>query len=265
MRSEMKVPDFPPSVGAADFGKALWDPEADTPAGLIGPDGKTAPKRFNVYRNNVIVSLTEALEQTFPAIRNLLGDDYFKALARAFVVQHPPKSPVLIWYGSEFAAFLEDFPPLAAYPYLADVARVEWAWVQAFHAADAEPLDPAALGSVAPDAIGSVRFKPHPSAVLVASRWPVCDLVRLNRFEQGTGAAIDRLDTPQTVLISRPALDVELLQLRPGGDVFAYALLSGAALGEAAALAEAQEAEFSLSDCLSDCLSLGVFTDLVTA
>ena len=119
----MNAADLPPRLSTADFGEALWDPDAETPAGLIGPDGKIAPKRFSVYRNNVIVSLTEALEQTFPAIQNLLGEEYFKALARAFVVQHPPKSPVLIWYGADFAAFIEAFPPLEAYPYLATSAR----------------------------------------------------------------------------------------------------------------------------------------------
>lgn len=260
----MSLPEFPPKVGVGDFGEALWDPEIATPAGLVGPDGVTAPKRFNVYRNNVIVSLGEALEQTFPAIRNLLGDDYFKALARAFVVEHPPKSPVLIWYGSEFADFIETFPPLGGYPYLADVARVEWAWVQAYHAADAAPLDPAALGAVDPEMIGAVKFEKHPAAAVIASRWPVRDLARANRFDPDADVTID-LNAPQSVVITRPEFDVELLQLRPGGDVFVKALLSGAALGEAAAQAAENNAEYSLSDCLSDCLSIGVFTDLVTA
>ncbi|MBG6164229.1 DUF2063 domain-containing protein [Roseibium album] len=260
----MDLPEFPPKVGVGDFGEALWNPEAATPSGLIGPDGLTAPKRFNVYRNNVIVSLCDALEQTFPALQNLLGEDYFKALARAFVVQHPPKSPVLIWYGSDFPDFIEAFPPLASYPYLADVARVEWAWVQAYHAADVAPLDPAALGSVDPNVLGSIRFEKHPAAALIMSSWPVWDLARANRFEPDEEIRVD-LDRSQSVLIARPEFDVELLQLRPGGDVFLNALLSGATLGEAAALAEGQVAEFSLSDCLSDCLSIGVFTDLVTA
>ena len=260
----MNVPEFPPRVGSGEFSQAIWDPEAETPSGLTGPDGLTAPKRFSVYRNNVIVSLSEALEQTFPAIRNLLGEDYFKALARAFVVRHPPTSPVLLWYGAEFAGFIEAFPPLEAYPYLADVARVEWAWLQSYHAADAALMDPAALGSVDPEALGTVRFETHPATDLVVSRWPVWDLMRANRFEPDAEIDVD-LEASQSVLITRPDYDVNLLLLRPGGDVFLNALLSGAMLGEAAASAQAQVEEFSLSDCLSDCLSNGAFKDLVTA
>ncbi|MCX2725321.1 DNA-binding domain-containing protein [Roseibium salinum] len=246
-------------VGSLEFSRALLDPQAAAPAGLIGPDGKAAPKRFNVYRNNVIVSLCEALGQTFPAIRTLLGEDYFDALARAFAAKHPPASPVLIWYGCEFAAFVECFPPLAAYPYLADVARVEWAWLQAYHAEDAAPLNPAALGAVAPDVVAGIRFNRHPAAAVIASKWPVLDLVRANRFDGGQGGSID-LGTPQAVLVTRPDLDVELRLLRPGGGEFLNTLFEGSSLGEAAAFAQESAGEFSLADCLSDSLSSGAFT-----
>ncbi|POF31038.1 HvfC/BufC N-terminal domain-containing protein [Roseibium marinum] len=246
-------------TGSGEFGRALLDPEAAPPAGLVGPDGKAAPKRFNVYRNNVIVSLSEALGQTFPAIVSLVGDDYFNALARAFVTRHPPQSPVLMWYGGAFAGFLESFPPLAAYPYLADVARVEWAWLQAYHAADAAPLDPAALSAVAPEDVPAVRFTRHPAAAVVASKWPVLDLVRANRFATDAAAGID-LDEPQAVLVTRPDLEVGVFLLRPGGEVFLSALLEGSTLEGAAASALEKTSEFSLPDCLSDCLSSGAFT-----
>lgn len=255
----MTMSSLPPNTGASEFGSALLDPEAGTPDGLIGPDGLHAPKRFNVYRNNVIVSLCEALGETFPAIKSLLGDDYFNALARAFVASHPPQSPVLMWYGADFPDFIDAFPPLENYPYLADVARLEWHWLQAYHAADKTPMDPGVLGGIAPEEVGAVRFEVHPATALVISRWPVLDLVRVNRFEPEANLEIS-LQEPQSVLMTRPELDVDLYLLRPGGDVFLKALSSGETLGEAAARAQAEFAEFSLSDCLSDCLSSGAFT-----
>lgn len=260
----MNAPEFPPKVSAGVFGEALWDPSAETPAGLVGPDGKTAPKRFNVYRNNVIASLCEALEQSFPAVETLLGEDYFKALARAFVAAHPPSSPVLMWYGAEFGDFIERFPPLQAYPYLADVARAEWAWLEAYHAADAVPLDPAEIGAVAPDEVGNIRFTKHPASRVFRSAWPVWDLARANRFDPQADIAID-LEQPQSVLITRPEFEVQLMLLRPGGDVFVTSLFDGATLAEAAAAASGHSEEFSLSDTLSDCLANGVFTTLVKA
>jgi len=246
---------------AAEFCRALLDPAAATPAGLTGPDGRTAPKRFNVYRNNVIVSLCDALAQSFLAVGALLGEDYFRALARAFVLEHPPESPVLLWYGGEFAEFIENFPPLGAYPYLADVARLEWAWLQSYHAADAAPLDPGALGALAPEAVGEVRFGLHPATRMITSPWAIWDLVRLNRFAPDPQEALDPARA-QSVLVSRPELDVNVLLLRPGGDVFLGALMRGAGLGEAAGLALEQCAHFNLSECLSDCLSNGAFSGL---
>jgi Putative DNA-binding domain len=261
MQAEMSAPVSLPKVGAGAFGRAVLDPESDTPSGLIGPDGSDAPKRFNVYRNNVIVSLCEALEHTFPAIKRLLGDEYFSALARAYVLQHPPKSPVLMWYGADFSDFIEAFPPLEGYAYLGDVARVELNWLQAFHAADAAPMDPALLGTIEPDRVGLVRFIRHPAASVVSSSWPIWDLARVNRFEPDNAIEID-LNRSQSVLITRPDLEVDLYLLRPGGDVFLNALFEGATLGDAAAVAQTQCQEFSLSDCLSDCLSSGAFTGL---
>lgn len=248
-------------VAASDFGNALLDLDTPAPAGLIGPDGLNAPKRFNVYRNNVIVSLYEALGQSFPAIKTLLGEDYFNALARAFVQEHPPKSPVLLWYGAEFFDFLDAFPPLEAYPYLGDVARLEWAWLQAYHAADETPMDPGVLGNMDPEHVGLAQFEKHPATALVSSQWPVLDLARANRFQPDAAVEID-LQNPQSVLVTRPELDVDLYLLRPGGEVFVRHLLMGETLGDAAVAAQTDNEEFSLSDCLSDCLTSGAFTGL---
>lgn len=245
---------------AARFADALIDAALPMPDGIIGPDGKPAPKRFNVYRNNVIVSLTEALSHTYPAIERLLGEDYFKALARAFVQEHPPRSPVLMWYGDAFVDFIEAFPPLADFPYLGDVARLEWAWLTAYHAADAEPLDPAVLGTLPAERVGDARFVRHPATQFVRSKWPVFSLAQANRFAVDAPPDID-LGVSQSVLITRPDLDVQIQVMRPGGDVFFEALGAGT-LQEAAEAASVADAAFQLSECLSDVLTAGAFSDL---
>lgn len=251
-----------PKSDGIHFSEALLNPELALPDGIIGPDGKPAPKRFNVYRNNVVVSLCEALGKTYPSIKALLGDDYFNALARAFVTENPPQSAVLIWYGAEFADFIAAFPPLEAYPYLSDVARAEWAWLQAYHAADVAPMDPADLSALPPEEVGDARFQRHPAAWVISTAWPVWDLLRVNRFEEE--AEID-LSAGQPILITRPELDVEVICLRPGADLFLQGLFKGQTLGEAAMVAQENCPEFSLSDSLSDCLSNGAFQGLATA
>ncbi|MTI45004.1 putative DNA-binding protein [Roseibium hamelinense] len=255
MRSEPKL-----SPNGA-FSAALLDAEQSIPTGIVGPDGAPDSKRFNVYRNNVIVSLVEALAHTFPAVQQLVGEEYFAALARSFVIENPPKSPVLIWYGREFGAYLDAFPPLSAYPYLGDVARLEWGWLQSFHSADACPLDPARLASVSPNLVGEVRFEIHPACRMIASIWPVLSLVQANRFGGVCSKPIN-LDNPEAVLVTRPDIKVQLSCLPNGAVTFFNALTNGKTFSDAAALASFDDSRFELEATLGLFLGQGVFTDL---
>ena len=110
------------------FAAAILDPARPMPDGLVGPDGEPGPKRFAVYRNNVVVGLTETLKDAFPAVHRIVGADFFRAMARAYVMVEPPRSPILLDYGAGFPDFIRQFEPAAVLPYLADVARIERAW-----------------------------------------------------------------------------------------------------------------------------------------
>lgn len=250
-----------PDEGNGGFGAALFDAERPVPEGVIGAEGETSVKRFNVYRNNVVVSLIESLGDTYPAIRTLLGEEYFSALARAYMDVEPPTSPILMKYGAGFAGFIEAFPPLASYPYLESVARLEWAWLTAYHAKDDPVMAGEALAQIPEADVGNVVFVPHAAAHLVNTRWPVLSLTFANRFDPDGGHEID-LKEAQPVLVTRPAYEVEMRLMRPGGDVFTAALLRGATLQEAAEQAAAASAEFAFADCLSDVLSCGTFSHL---
>ncbi len=240
------------------FSNAVLDAGLATPEGIVGPDGKVSDKRFSIYRNNVAVSLIEAMAANFPAIQRLVGEAFFAALAKAFIVAHPPTVPMLFLYGDEFAAFLESFEPVSAYPYLGDVARVEFAWLQAYHAADALVVDAAALGAVSSEKIGGTRFIAHPATWIFRSIWPAATLVARNR-EQEDCSDID-LSLAEDVLITRPVLDVETRVLPRGGHGFLTALASGKTLEQAAQEAVGEDDDFDLSLQISGMLECGVFT-----
>ncbi len=245
------------------FSKALLDPSRDAPAGVCGPDGAAAGRRFDIYRNNVVVSLGEALAATYPAVQRLLGEAYFRALAAEYVRAHPPESPVLLFYGAAFAGFVDAFPPLAGYPYLADVARIEWAWLQAYHAADADPLAPETVAAVAPEQLAGKRFVPHPAACVLSSVHPALTIFGDNREEAGAAGHGGRIDTGEDTLVTRPRWDVHVRALPPGGAAFLKALLNGACLGDAAAEGDRAAArlvqEFDLVGNIRGMLSAGVF------
>lgn len=245
-------------AGQTEFTAALLDASRPAPAGLRDGQGRQAGKRFDVYRNNVAVSLSDALEAGFPVIRKLVGDAFFRAMAGVFLRAHPPGSPLMMHYGAEMPTFLEGFGPASGLPYLPDVARLELALRRSYHAADAAPIDPTRLAEVAQDDTARLRLRFAPSVILVTSRFAILDIWRAN---SGTGGEAPRQGA-QAALVLRPEFDPLPLEPGPGATHMLSALIGGASLG--AALEQAGP-EFDLSALLGLLLSNGAITgfDLV--
>lgn len=234
----------------AAFAAALLDPRRPAPPGLVSWNGSDPAQRFAVYRNNVTVSLIDALSETFPVVRQLVGESFFRAMASEFVRRSPPRSPVLAWYGDAFADFAAAFPPAASVPYLADIARLEYARVLAFHAAD---VAPAALADVAaclaePLILPSLRLHLQPSLRLIDSPFAI---VSLWGAHQGGGdlATIDPLQ-PECALVLRQGLSLAVMTVPRAAGRFIAALQLGAALGDAVLEASMAEAPFDPAPAL---------------
>lgn len=239
------------------FRAALLDPERPAPAGLTDPEGRPAGRRFDVYRNNVTVSLTEALRQAFPVLRRLLGEAFFSAMAREHLRAHPPTSPVLMFYGDAMPGFLESFPPVAHLPYLADIARLELALRESYHAADADPVPAETLRALAPETFLAARLTLAPAVRLLRSRWPVQAIWSAN----ARGTAPPRAAEAQDVLILRPAFDPDPMLLPEGAAPFVDALLAGKTVGAALDAAPA----FDLTATLGLLIGGNAITGLSTA
>jgi hypothetical protein len=291
------------------FAAALGEPSAPPPATTHGRLGAPDARRFAVYRNNVAVGLIGALEARYPVSRRIAGDDLFRAMARAFVHRHRPRSPVMIAYGEEFPEFVaaylaaakagpslrqtaleitdgslrrvssplagedqgggshrltglgsgggshnllgpSDPPPRPAptrgggcangvdsagiqYPTapLVDVARLENAWVEAYHADDASVATVGDLAALSPDSLPNTRIAFHPAArllrfaALAATVWASA---------QSSDHPVALPEAPgEDALITRPDCDVRVRVLPPGGYDFALKMHKGATLVEA--------------------------------
>ena len=228
-----------------DFARALLDPDQAVPAELTSHTARHPQKRFAVYRNNVVVSLVNALRAKFPATERIVGDEFFAAMARIFVTAHPPRSKILHTYGDDFGDFIAAFEPAAALPYLADVARLEAARTRAYHAADAPPLAPAALSNIEPQTIGLLRLTLHPSLQVLRSPHPAVTIWAMNAGETELGPVEN--DAAEDALVLRPALDVTVRALPPGGAAFLLALADGGTLADAAEHAASDDARFDLT------------------
>ncbi|MBA69469.1 MAG: DUF2063 domain-containing protein [Rhizobiales bacterium] len=242
------------------FGRALLEPDLPLPRGVVGPRGKKAEKRFSVYRNNVTVSLINALGDIFPALKTLVGATNFGHIAREFVRACPPGSPLLFEYGHDFPEFIGALEQLRKYTYLPDVARLERAWLDAFHAPDADPLTAESLGAIAPDRLGAVVFDPHPATRLVASDFAIVSIATRSRAGEPI-AGIDPANS-ETALVTRPHAIVELRALPAGGATFFRTLLNGHPLGAAALLAAERDWDFDLAAAIAALLESGAFTTL---
>ncbi|WP_426412053.1 DNA-binding domain-containing protein [Bradyrhizobium ganzhouense] len=245
---------------AAAFAPPLLDPARDVPSAVTGRNGRPAGRRYDVYRNNVTVSLIEALAAIYPAVQRITGADFFRAMARFHVRSTPPTSPLLFDYGRDFPAFIETYEHARPLPWLADVARIERAWLDAYHAADAAPLAPAQLSAVAPDRLGDLVFMPHPAAQVVRSQFAAVTIFAANR-DSAPVACIDA-ETPEDALITRAEFDVVVRHLPPGGAVFATSLMSGRPLGEAAGIALDASADFDLASNIAGLIEAGAFTSI---
>lgn len=209
------------------------------PPGLTATTPDEAVLRFAIYRNNVTVSLIDALAFRFPVIERLVGADFFRAMARDYAQLHRPKSPVLISWGESFPDFLITFPPLAAYPYMADVARIEVARGQAYHAADADPLPVAELVAAATDP-ASLFLHLHPSVHVLRLGQPAVSIWAANQAGGPPLALAGK--GPEIALVWRGSrFDVPVAAIGHGDAAMIEALLSGSSLmiaGEMAAFAE---------------------------
>ena len=243
---------------AAGFTSALLDPERPSPAIVSGPNGKAADKRYNVYRNNVTVSLINTLMATFPATQRITGGDFFRAMARFHVRATPPTSPLLFEYGHDFPDFIERYEYAQAMPWLADVARIERAWLDAYHAANQEPLTPQALASIPPENLAGIILTPHPATRILRSRFPATSIFAANR-KDGPESPVEATE-PEDALVTRPGLEVVVRHLPSGGAVFLSLLCAGKAFGEAAEAAFSDNPQFDLSANIAGMIEAGTFT-----
>jgi hypothetical protein len=215
-----------------------------------------SPDTINIYRNTFLMSLTKALRLSYPVIERLVGDEFFEATAQRYVIERPPEIAHLDRYGGAFAKFLLNFDPVAALPYLADVAKLEWAITCALHAPDESPLDLQKLSVVSPEDQGSIRFIGHPSIRLLHLDYPADSIWRaVIDGDDNALRSVNLSDGDVRLLVERRAKGVEFIRLERRHWRFAEKLLSGSPIQ--AALSEAEDIDASAA--IAEHLACGRF------
>lgn len=246
----------------AAFADSVFNPDADSVLRHIAHSRFPPERHLQVYRNNVFASLTAALEAVFPVVARLVGVGFFNYAAHDFILRHPPRGGNLHDFGGEFADFLAVFEPAAHLVYLPDIARLEWAYHEVYHAADAKPLSIESLTSIPQGRYASLRFSLQPHVRFVVSDYPVLTIWQVNQpGYQGD----DRVDLAQggvRVQILRRKLEIELYALDKGEYEFLGCLQANAPFAQACEAAIAVDPDFDLTGVLQRHVRRGTFKDV---
>jgi hypothetical protein len=242
------------------FATAVLDPDAPLPAGVALQPGASAQARFAIYRNNVIVGLIDALRARFPVTEQLVGEEFFGAMAREFARAHPPTDPVMMRYGDLLPAYIEQFTPAASLAYLADVSRVELLWSQSWAAAEAQALTRADLQGLSAEQLLECKASLHPAVRLLRSEHPAASL--WSAHQGGAPVQAPAYWEAEDVLIARPDAQVTVRRLPPGGYDCVAALAAGEPLQQAFATTLSSHAAFDPGALLGLLIEAGALAAL---
>jgi hypothetical protein len=144
--------------------------------------------RLAIYSDAYRLRLIEALESNYPVLAELLGADQFSSLARTYIDTHPSQHYSIRWFGHRLTEFLNG--SYANQPWLAELARWEWATAHAFDAADAASLTQADMATLAPDAWAQLMLRASPSLTHLQLNSNIVAIVK--------AAAGEKLPEPQS-------------------------------------------------------------------
>ena len=253
--------DFARSLDAAPTaqGEAPVEISAALSSAVRG-DELSAAQRVQVYRNNYQTSLRGALRAVYPVVAQLVGEGFFAWLGYEFLLRYPSRSGTLHDFGIELAGFIESFEAAKPHPFLPDVARLEWAWHEAFHEQEQPPLDLSRLAAVEPYQHEALQFRLHPSTRLLKFSTPALSIWRAHQPDSDV-TPVGAAGAQECAVVIRAHADVAVAELGFGEFQLLTALQSGVTFGDACEEAHAVDPELDFAGCIERHVALGTLAD----
>ncbi|HKY03113.1 MAG TPA: DNA-binding domain-containing protein [Burkholderiales bacterium] len=222
-------------------------------------DAMSVENRLALYRGNVLAARTKALTAAYPVVAQLVGDEFFEALAARYMRSHPAISGDLNEYGSAFGDFLTHFDAVAELPYLPDVARLEWQAHRSHYAADSEAMTLEQIAEIPAATQVEIRFILRPTCALLRSDYPIAAIWQVHQPRYTGSMDIDLDSGSHFALAHRPQWRVEVRALTVGEYFFLNSLNDDEPLGHAVEIALMQDATFDLNASLAQAFSDRLF------
>jgi hypothetical protein len=223
----------------------------------IGGDAPTALQRLQLHRHHVTRSVGAALAATFPTVAAVVGQEFFALLARGFGVGTALEDPVLSRYGEHFPQFVAAAQAMHGLPYLADVARLDWALNVAFHAGLEPRLSAADLAGRPQDSLLSLSARLPAGSSLIESAYPL-DLIWQASQPSSSVGKVDLAAGPTCLVVFRRSEDAAFAVLAPSEAAFIERLRRGDRLATAVRYVTQVEEDFDLAATLGRVLGLGL-------
>jgi hypothetical protein len=250
------------AAGQRSFSRALFEPEHTAEALVQFRGGREqAAHRFDLYRGNLSATWNKTLAAAYPVLQMLVGEDFFGGLTQAYGRAHPSESGDLNQFGAHFARFLDGFPHVADYPYLPDMARLEWALHRAHYGASAEAVGAQQLAAVAPEQLETARLSLHPACHLLSSEWAVVPLWLAHQPGAGT-AFPQQMAVPSYGVVLRPHWKTLLQPLEAASHAALAVLAGGGDFGAALDAAFELDDNFDVSGQLQQWIAQRLIVDI---
>lgn len=178
------------------FYQSLYTEEVDKSLlnEIVATDKGLAAQRFAIYQNNLQENFTNALKIAYPVCFKVVGEPFFNAMVKAYIKKTPSYSPVLDCYGAEFSHFIGTYRPASSLPYLADIASLEWVWLQTFLSADQGLSNYTDFSNIDSQIVAELVFELPINATLFQSAYPILQIWEVN---QPDFCGNDRVDLAQ--------------------------------------------------------------------
>jgi hypothetical protein len=158
------------------FTQNLMADDQSIVAHVIGTKKASSELRMGIYGNAYRERLIEALANDYEMLEKLLGEDNFRLLCTSYIKQYPSTYYSLRWFGKDFPTFLEYSPEKGQHDWEAELAYLEWQFINAFDSANTETISEADAAAIPPEKWPTLSMVFHPSVKLLNLWWNTLDL-----------------------------------------------------------------------------------------
>ena len=244
----------------AKFKAALLSADTQFYQAVAAPSMSEKEARLNVYRNNIVVSLIDALSDIFPVTQTLVGEEFFRAMAREYIQENLPKSPVISEYGQNFADFIAQFPPAQSLPFLANLAALEHSMLTLTNDAEQATLSQQQVAEAFaqaedPDALQLALPK---SAKIFVSPYAIGSIYKAHLNDGETRLTEVKVDTTEHLFLVKSHLYAQMHIITKAQAIFLKNLLQGMPLADAVP----EDENFDLGTCLANLIEWKVLTQI---